>query len=404
MRFFEDRIMFEITFNPRIQKVQKLPKDKMEKLHMVIFSIVTSVFQNQGSGSTSSFTSMGVVTIKMKGIAPFSNRDTQEYVQRISDLLSFAKLDSLFLISSVSTGIEPFDHILSPDSVAKFNLPMLMIEAFDLSEKPIPDEFICPIGKEVMWDPAYLASNPKINYEYSFLMKWVVEHNSDPVTRTTISAPGITNNYDLKKRIYSFVIDMIFERDLTHYFNQKKDTSTQRISSNSSAIFCEKQTGTDSVSVANVFKFCKLENEFYALGAKALRRAVHENSRESVESLFSEFGSENIINLQDDNPASKKTALHIAITRNHPELTTLLLDHHAKTDISDASGITAAQLIFQRAAEERNSTSSSRQGKPNTLQQNPSRFFPVAANSNPPNHQQPTSTMSALQKSMSSMD
>ena len=83
--------------------------------------------------------------------------------------------------------------------------------------------------------------------------------------------------------------------------------------------------------------------------SKALRRAVHLDAQSSVEALFHACDVKNIINSQDANPMSKKTALHIAVSRGHLTMIKFLITHGARTDIPDATGETVTNLVTQHA-------------------------------------------------------
>ena len=65
----------------------------------------------------------------------------------------------------------------------------------------------------------------------------------------------------------------------------------------------------------------------------ALRRAACNGNIEDVVVLL-DYGV--LINSQDDNPKSRKTALHWAIINNHQEIAVLLISKHADTTIKDA--------------------------------------------------------------------
>lgn len=342
--------MFKIIFTPKAEhmaKILALPTEKKDHLCSILFDIVSQLFSPQPRGYESAFDARGIIGITVLGVSPFSNRSTQEYVQKVADGLLQSKLSELYEIHQVTRNVEPHDCLPAPEVIVRTHYPESLINAFDLTQRNVPEHFLCPITRSIMHNPAYLMTNPKINYEYSALMVWVVEHRTDPLTRQSILAPGIISNIDLRNKIYSFVMDMALGKRVEHYFeSEKKDMAVQcSLSSNPAALFSGAEKSLPSaLSLSQLFETVKLDKEFYCLASKALRRAVHENKEIEAKRLLTEFGSNNIINLQDENSASRKTALHIAISREHFQMIGLLLAHGAKTDIADACGETAVIL------------------------------------------------------------
>lgn len=326
--------MFQIVFVPKSQhaeRIKSLGKDKLDLLQFVLFNAVSKYFSAKARGYNTQLTSNGAVTIAVIGVMPFSDGSSQELVQQISNELSETRLGDLYQIAQTNVRAEAHDILLAPDAIKSYHTPESLISAFDLNERAVPVEFVCPITKSIMHNPAYLTTNPKINYEYTDLMKWIITNNTDPSTRVKISTPGVICNNELRKKINSFVMDMILGKPVHHYFeSEKKDVAVQcSLSSNISALFAT----------------TKLSNEIHAVAAKALRRAVSENLPVSdVKSLLDEYGAENIMDLQDDNPQSGKTALHIAVLRNNTAAVQLLLGLGAKLDIKDSNGETAKSL------------------------------------------------------------
>lgn len=307
--------MFEIVFVPVPKystKIRTLSQKQMDLLHSVLFDIVSNVFSSRASGYESEFNRDGDVKITVLGVSPFSNESTQTFVQKISNKLEASGLRELYFIRNVAKKLEPLDVLLAPEVIKKYHYPESLMMAFNLNERNIPEQFVCPITKKIMHDPAYLKSNSKVSYEYTALLTWIIEKNTDPTTREHISAPGIINNDELQKRIYSFVMDMVLNREVEHYFEaERKNTGVQcSLASNVTSLFGVSEKPADSLTLTKLFEGVKLDKELYVLAAKALRRTVHENKTVDSEKLLKEFGRDNIINLQDDNPASGKTALH----------------------------------------------------------------------------------------------
>ncbi len=102
------------------------------------------------------------------------------------------------------------------------------------------------------------------------------------------------------------------------------------------ALMYEPLSGDDLKRLLSKYKTSK-DTEEPSLD-KALRRAAAMGCDEDVFCLI-ESGA--VIDAQDDNPLSKKTALHLAIEKGRVSTARLLITAKASTDIKDAAGATA---------------------------------------------------------------
>ncbi len=66
--------------------------------------------------------------------------------------------------------------------------------------------------------------------------------------------------------------------------------------------------------------------------------------------MVASVGNADFINIQDDKPTKRKTALHIAVEKHHAEAARLLVSSGASADIADAAHITR-QLIAESTHE-----------------------------------------------------
>lgn len=100
---------------------------------------------------------------------------------------------------------------------------------------------------------------------------------------------------------------------------------------------------------ALVEKYKKPTETFLPAIEVAFRRAAAAGCLKDVR-RFLEYGVD--IDAQDDNPASRNTALHWAISRQHDEVTKLLLAWKARTNIENAQNETAEELLGERLQRE----------------------------------------------------
>jgi hypothetical protein len=68
-----------------------------------------------------------------------------------------------------------------------------------------PDEFLCPISLEIMHNP-YIAIDG-YTYEYSNILKWILEHHNSPYTRELLTLESLIPNYSLKNLIEKYLSD-----------------------------------------------------------------------------------------------------------------------------------------------------------------------------------------------------
>lgn len=98
-------------------------------------------------------------------------------------------------------------------------------------------------------------------------------------------------------------------------------------------------------ALLQVFNNCKLGNDFLVLLGKTLRRAANSGLCADIQTIFESCNPEAVIDLQDENPNIKNTALHYAIDKQHIDVIELLLKHGAKIDIENVPKNTQLMLM-----------------------------------------------------------
>lgn len=363
--------MIEITFSPTPEfatKLHLLTQEQKSTFGGILFNVIAEAFNLTPTGYSITINAKDDFALVAKGIAPFSAASSDFYTQQIANKLTNQGLRQILFISSIASRAEPQDRLLAPDVLATYNVPEIMQRLFKIPDSALPDDFRCPITKTIIGDPAYLTSNIMVNYEYVALARWVKEQRTDPTTRASISAPGIVKNDILRRRIASYCIAHVLGLDPEPFSQPTKEAavSTEGIIATTTTLapltfFAPKQdaaatgdplptsatTPTSSSMYAN-YEACKLGEEFCVLTAKAVRRAASENKNKIIVNLLQGLPSEiatKIVNLQDENLASQKTALHHAVKNGHKEAQELLQQYGAKNDIKDAQGQTAHDLL-----------------------------------------------------------
>lgn len=159
-------------------------------------------------------------------------------------------------------------------------------------------------------------------------------------------------------------MDMICGRDVTKYFVDERvevekksllvtiqTTSSSFVEAglfgNTAERIGQEENLVPDMALAEAFRKCSLNNEALKLAAKGFRRAASNNLIPVMITFIKNYGAENIIDLQDENPASQKTAFHHAVIGKHVEVVTFLKNSGAKMDIPDATGKTVGALALE---------------------------------------------------------
>ena len=94
----------------------------------------------------------------------------------------------------------------------------------------IPEEFICPLSREIMSDPVTIDDNN--NYERKAIMEWFESNGSiSPINHNRINKNIIVPNLDLKNRIeefkkkYAIEVDKI-DKNIRLFNEQVKERNT----------------------------------------------------------------------------------------------------------------------------------------------------------------------------------
>ncbi|ETO05636.1 hypothetical protein RFI_31760 [Reticulomyxa filosa] len=72
------------------------------------------------------------------------------------------------------------------------------------TDEDIPQEFMCPITREVMRNPVITVVGH--SYEREAIEEWLLKHNSDPLTGMQLSSKMLVPNHTLRKQIESYVV------------------------------------------------------------------------------------------------------------------------------------------------------------------------------------------------------
>jgi hypothetical protein len=108
------------------------------------------------------------------------------------------------------------------------------------------------------------------------------------------------------------------------------------------ADFLEKKSKEDALVQAKLMKTYKLSDLSQPNVEKGLRTAACNNKIADLR-VFATLVKN--IDAQDENPAKKFTALHLAVDKKHVEAIIVLKSFNAKSDIADAKGVTVMQKV-----------------------------------------------------------
>ena len=96
-------------------------------------------------------------------------------------------------------------QILSEYDVLHYNQEeMKMLQkAKELLFDEIPDDYICPISKNILIDPVLVSTGE--TYERHFIEKWFKDHDTDPLTNQIIVDKEVRSNLNLKRIIIKYL-------------------------------------------------------------------------------------------------------------------------------------------------------------------------------------------------------
>ncbi len=352
--------MFEIKFVPAspefaarfVRFTPELKRATSEFLTNIIFDVFFPSGKNYGVTIDNS-----AITIRVRGIMPFADKDTDNYAQKIANKLEEFKFRKYMCVGRIGIAPEPLDTLLSPDATSNAMNAKLIKIIFEIEESDIPERFICVLSGEMMSNPAYLSSNPKVNYERLHLSKWINDNNTDPTTRQRISSVGIVDNNELRNEILSFLSDKDQGNEIAGYHIPNKTIAIQtdqfgdNYSLNSPATLftaprANSQMSSATTEMETLFSSASLGKEFIALLAKSLRRFANAGRSNEVKAILALCNPQLIIDFQDENPNSKQTALHYAAKGKHANVIQVLLAYNASFSIVNAQNKTAEDLIL----------------------------------------------------------
>ncbi|ETO09548.1 protein kinase family protein, partial [Reticulomyxa filosa] len=83
-----------------------------------------------------------------------------------------------------------------------------------------PEEFLCPITKELMVQPTILVADGT-TYEESALKDWLSEHNTSPLTGLELHTKETKPNYNLRQAIESYTKYVSEHKELKRKFEEE---------------------------------------------------------------------------------------------------------------------------------------------------------------------------------------
>lgn len=79
------------------------------------------------------------------------------------------------------------------------------IEDEKITAEEIPQEFLCAISFQVMFNPVYDPANPAQKYERSIIECWLRKNGTNPFTRSELGIDKLQSDDALKQSILNFI-------------------------------------------------------------------------------------------------------------------------------------------------------------------------------------------------------
>ena len=79
----------------------------------------------------------------------------------------------------------------------------------DYADLEIPDDFMCTISHEIMTNPVYDPAYPQKKYDLLVIKTWLINHDTNPYTRTPLRLDNLVYDETLKIQIDDFVSEKI---------------------------------------------------------------------------------------------------------------------------------------------------------------------------------------------------
>lgn len=188
----------------------------------------------------------------------------------------------------------------------------LMLDTF-IPDSDIPDEFRCSITQQLIDSPVFIKGAPDRVYDKTQLKRYFFtkfqDDQVDPFTRKEVDPfVDILPKPDLKQLISVFVRQKIAE------------------------VLKQRLERCSTVKQKYLTPFPANKDQLSA----AFRRAAAVNDLHAIPVFLENYAAD--IDSVDSNPASRKTALHLAVFAGHLEMARLLIKSGANSSVVDASG------------------------------------------------------------------
>lgn len=258
-----------------------------------------------------------VMEITYFGITSSPNNEDRSAVinymaREFSAILNDIGLNEVCFLSGISTRVENGDKVITTSEFKPTITRNGLLLSEHVKDEEIPEEYLCNMSQQLIDEAVHITTRPDVKYNAAHLRYWLFTQNypQDPLSRVAIDP------------VRDVIVDVDLNNKIREYVNKNLREGLEK----------RKQKFLD------IMKHYQQTTITQAALEKAFRRAAAENNTENLNELMRKTHN---INAQDDNPLSRKTAMHWAVKNGALNTIKLLLQKKAKTDIVDATGKTA---------------------------------------------------------------
>jgi len=122
---------------------------------------------------------------------------------------------------------------------------------YELDEEYAPNEFYCPISKEIMRDPVIARDGQ--SYEREKIIAWFLRKNISPVTGQILDSTDVISNINLKKLIAEFMQKQK-QRNTSVESNRKDNPTSTSSTANNKSITTNRKNSNALESALNKLK------------------------------------------------------------------------------------------------------------------------------------------------------